>query len=520
MSNLYSVMAHRHAPLQRLTTAAILLIGIGLRVHALAQDIRLEPDEAWFSTFAREAAINGGWWLEGPLDKTPLAIYANALAQVLVGDSEFAARLPGFIASVLLMPVMVAAARAWYGKHLTPRPPLRNREGGQSSLQTFNKVPMERGFRGKVCVLLLTALSPYLLAFSATAYTDGLMLLCMTLALLMAGRNRWRWGGVWLGLGFACKQQALFYLPLLLALGWAIGELTPRRMLRFLIGLSIPLLMLLAWDSVRPGDSLFALAAFNNDPERLIRSDEVWPRLTAWLSHAQALLGPGWLTAVLLLNSILATLIRIVRQPRQRETILDVVLLTYVVAYGLLHWLVAFNTYDRYLLPLLPPVILLAARGMGYMFMSVRARHVVPLRYATVGLFTLALLFPAIEASERRGLVGTLYRDYTGIDQLADYLNAQPVATVIYDRWLGWELRYYLGQWHDKRMVYYPTPELLVRDALALCEIGPRYFPAPADKSVERWLEVLSEAGFGITQSYASPQFVVYEIMPPQRDCS
>lgn len=154
------------------------------------------------------------------------------------------------------------------------------------------------------------------------------------------------------------------------------------------------------------------------------------------------------------------------------------------------------------------------------MFMSVRARYVVPLRYATVGLFTLALLFPAIEASERRGVVGTLYRDYTGIDQLADYLNAQPVATVIYDRWLGWELRYYLGQWHDKRMVYYPTPELLVRDALALCEIGPRYFPAPADKSVERWLEVLSEAGFGITQSYASPQFVVYEIMPPQRDCS
>src|SRR5690606_5435222 len=167
--------------------------------------------------------------------------------------------------------------------------------------------------RGKVCVLLLTALSPYLLAFSATAYTDGLMLLCMTLALLMAGRNRWGWSGVWLGLGFACKQQALFYLPLLLALGWAIGELTPRRMLRFLIGLSIPLLMLLAWDSVRPGDSLFALAAFNNDPGRLIRSDEVWPRLTAWLSHAQALLGPGWLTAVLLLNSILATLIRIVR---------------------------------------------------------------------------------------------------------------------------------------------------------------------------------------------------------------
>ena len=119
---------------------AILLLGIGIRVHTLAQDIRLEPDEAWFSTFAREAAINGGWWLPGPLDKTPLAIYANALAQVFVGDSEFAARLPGFFASILLMPVMVAAARAWYqrasDKHLTPRTPSpSNGEGELSAAQ-------------------------------------------------------------------------------------------------------------------------------------------------------------------------------------------------------------------------------------------------------------------------------------------------------------------------------------------------------------------------------------------------
>ena len=94
---------------------------------------------------------------------------------------------------------------------------------------------------------------------------------------------------------------------------------------------------------------------------------------------------------------------------------------------------------------------------------------------------------------------------------------------MIYDRWLGWELRYYLGQWHDKRMVYYPTPESLVRDALALCEIGPRYFPAPASKPVGRWLDALRHAGFSIRQPYASPQFVVYQLIPPWRtsdECS
>ena len=515
-----SVRATHESPLQQPLTAfhtkyfriaiAILLLGIGLRIHALVQDIRLEPDEAWFSTFAREAAINGGWWLDGPLDKTPLAIYANALAQVFVGDSEFAARLPGFFSSILLMPVMVAAARAWYRKYLPHRTPFPSNGAGEKNAAQ----------QGGVCIFLLTALSPYLLTFSETAYTDGLMLMCLALALSLAGYKRWGWSGVWLGLGFVCKQQALFYLPLLLALAWLVGDLTKRRALRFLIGLSIPLLMLLVWDSVRPGESLFALAAFNNDPGRLIRSDEVLPRLTVWLTYGQALLGPGWLTAVMLVNGVAATLIRIVRQPHQRATIIDIVLLAYVLAYGLLHWLVAFNTYDRYLLPLLPPVILLAARGIDYMFTSVRARHVVPLRYVLISVLTLALLSPAIEASERRGAVGTLYRDYTGIDQLADYLNAQPVATVIYDRWLGWELRYYLGQWHDKRIVYYPTPELLARDALALCEIGPRYFPAPASKQVGRWLEALREVGFGITQTYDSPQFVVYQFMPPQRECS
>src|SRR5690606_24337662 len=103
---------------------------------------------------------------------------------------------------------------------------------------------------------------------------------------------------------------------------------------------------------------------------------------------------------------------------------------------------------------------------------------------------------------------------YEGIDSLAAYLNSQPVATVIYDHWLGWQLDYYLGEWHDKRRVYYPTPDALVQDALKLCETGARYLPAPAGDAVGPWLEALRTAGFTVTEAYRSPRFAAYKLLP------
>ncbi|MBZ0298834.1 MAG: glycosyltransferase family 39 protein [Anaerolineae bacterium] len=472
----------------------MILLGIGLRIHALAQDIRLQPDEAWFSTFARAAALNGDWWLSGPLDKPPLAIYANALAQVLVGDSEFAARLPGTVASIVLLPVMAAAAAAWY----TP-PAVKH-----------------RAFSLPLMVLILTAFSPYALAFSATAYTDALMLLGLGCALWLAGRSRWTWSGMWLGVGFASKPQALFYFPLLLALGWAAGRLTLRQTRQFLMGLLGVGLSVLLWDAIRPGDSLFVLAAAHNDPSRWIRASEIIPRLQAWLVEGQALLGPGWLTALLLALALTVLLVRIVREPARRNTMIDALLLSFVLAYGLLHWLVAFNTYDRYLLPLLLPLALLAARGLDGLLGRV------PIWQAAFayGLLAVLLWMPALHTAEGDSAINSDHRLYSGIDQLADYLNTKPVATVLYDRWLGWELGYYLGQWHDKRVVYYPTPDLLVRDALALCEVGPRYFPAPANEPIGRWQQALQNAGFGFDRDYAVAHFVVYRITPPWSDSS
>ena len=98
---------------------------------------------------------------------------------------------------------------------------------------------------------------------------------------------------------------------------------------------------------------------------------------------------------------------------------------------------------------------------------------------------------------------------------LADYLNAQTLGAVVYDHWLGWELGYYMGQWTDKRRVYYPTPEALVADALKLDDPAPRYFVAPTREPVSPWLDALRAAGFAVEQVYLRQSFVVYRLIPP-----
>ncbi|MFW5696834.1 MAG: hypothetical protein ACOCXR_03520, partial [Phototrophicaceae bacterium] len=102
--------------------SVILLAAALLRVVALGQDIRFHPDEAFFATFARQAAVHGDWMLPGPLDKSPLSIYGAALSMhffaahttpddvidVSLRAGEVAARLPGVFAGLLLVALVIA----------------------------------------------------------------------------------------------------------------------------------------------------------------------------------------------------------------------------------------------------------------------------------------------------------------------------------------------------------------------------------------------------------------------------
>jgi 4-amino-4-deoxy-L-arabinose transferase-like glycosyltransferase len=484
----------------------ILLIGAAFRFHALAQDARFHPDEALFATFARKAAVNGDWLLRGSLDKTPLSIYAQALSMMLVGArplpdgvltldvhaGEFAARLPGTFASILLIAVTFALTKRLYG------------------------------YNPACIAAFLIALSPYALAFSATAFTDGLMLLCIVLALWMATRERWLWVGIWLALGYASKQQALFYVPLVIAIGWTVRAryiVSLRNMILFALPIILCFALLTIWDASRAQDtSLWTLAVANNDPGRLINIDQAIPRLQIWAHYAAYLLGSPLLTALLLPIGLLSVLHQIIRSPRARIARIDLILLLYILSYMLLHWLVALPTHDRYLLPILPPLILLVARGFDALAQIVGARYIVSSPKFSVPLllcFSALCFFPsAIDATQSRLPMGGDRGEHDGIDQLSAYLESKPLGTIIYDHWLGWELGYYLGTWSNKRLTYYPNAHALAADAAAQSDPAPRYFPAPSRAAVELWLSELASVGFQIYEDYRSEGFIVYRLIP------
>lgn len=533
----------------------IVLLASALRCAALGADQRFHPDEALFATFARGAAVQGDWLLRGSLDKTPLSIYATALGMMSFGVTtlpngvltldihrgEFAARVPNVFASIGFVALLMA---------LTWR--------------------VTRRERAALMAGVLAAVSPLALAFSAVAFTDTLMLLCITAALYAAVRAKALWTGVWLALGIGCKQQAILYTPLLLDILWNAATLaTPpvyptlrdmarhastdggllltsrvassgcsglksplriafldsiRVLLRFALPVVIGLLALGLWDAAREQvTGLWALAAANNDPGRLARLDELLPRLAAWLGYAQYLLALLPI-AFLWASNHWFRIRHIQSHPPRRMRPANVhgwltrTMIVYTGLYLLSHWLIAINIYDRYLLPLLPLAVLAGARALSNSSHSATAsKREYDAHFATLAFCVIVLSLPAaLDALAGRLPIGGDRGKHQGIDQLAAHLESKPLGTIIYDHWLGWELGYYLGTWSDKRRVYYPTPHALAADAPLNPDRAPRYIIAPIDVMLAPWLDALRAVGFTVRLDYARGQFVAYRVIPPQ----
>lgn len=470
----------------------LLLLASFAQFHQLTRDRRFLPDEAFFMTFARAAAVNGDWLLPGPLDKPPLLIYFSALSMVAFGVvadedavlhldpliGEFGGVLPNAFLAILLTALLARMAWRMY----------RCRWTG-------------------LLAGLLAASSPYLLAYGASAFTDMSLAFWSAAALCFACSGRWAWAGAALGLALWSKQQAAFALPLLILILLARGE-RRRAWLRLgttLTGFSAALLI---WDGARPEASIFLQAAVNNSPDTWLAQPSLWlGRLLRWLEAGLWLLGPPLATGVVLAGAAAASLY----QPRApmagfRAQSLERALLLYIIGYLAAQGILQYNLYDRYLLLILPPLVLLAAGRLA------RLLHAGGLRFGFVALLIAGGLWTLAAGAGIGGDRGV----NDGINALADHLNAKPVATVIYDPWLGWELDYYLGQWHNKRRVHYPTPAALVAGALALDEAGERYFVAPIDQPHEDWLAALREAGFGFAVDYERDRFLVYRLTMPR----
>ncbi len=539
-----------------------MLLALALRILTLGIDARFHPDEALFAAQAWLISHDGDWLLRTTdLDKPPLTLYTTALGFRLLGPTELAARLPNVLLSGLSVALAYRLAQTLY------------RDRAVSLLAA-----------------LLCALSPYLLAFAPTAFTDGQATFWVLLAVLLAARDRWGWAGGMTALAFAAKTTALWAVPLIVALGLARttrpawrGRDLLTRLARYALPLLAGIALLVLWDLDRAPRSFFSLGYARNDPGRLIRSDEMWPRLGAWahwlgfasgsraLNALLAVLIPAWLvTRLACLSSIFSlsalsaplrfkptlpvcfrsgqtlrlacTLERLFTLPHPRSALtrlaapspcmergqaerseaggevnraLDWIIAAYTIALlgGL--WLVAFNTYDRYLHTLVPFVLLLAARALTGAIRRISARPA--LRLAIGAALAAAMLPGTLAALRGDAPLGGDQGAHSGIDALADYLNTELPGEIVYDHWLGWELAFYLGTTPRVTVAYQPRPAALAGE-MSGCGCR-RAFVAPQSPQVAPWLAALARAGVAVTPIYGDPagRFAVYSLDAPHQ---
>ena len=165
-----------------------LLMSLVLPLNLLSSQ-RFHHDEALYATWAMQVASGQYPGLKQvPIDKPPLFLYTAAGVMRLLGPTETAARLPSLIATTATVGLTFALGRRLYGVAVG------------------------------LTAAWLVALSPLAIMLAPTALTDQMLVALVLGAGLLASVRRPGWAGFLTGLALATKQQALFFLPLVMVL--------------------------------------------------------------------------------------------------------------------------------------------------------------------------------------------------------------------------------------------------------------------------------------------------------------
>ena len=484
---------------RRWVLAGLVLLAWWLRLRGLFANT-FHADEALFASWARLIAV----WRDPLLatqavDKPPLLFYLQALFYPLLGPVEWAARLPNFIASLLLVPLMgVFVLRIAYCVRPS-RYAIRNTQYVATAVVAF---------------------SPLAIQFSATAFTDPLLTFWLLGAVTAVSSSHILIASFLFSLALATKYQAVLFLPLIVGLGWLAGW-RGRQWLVWLVGLLPGLALVGLWEWARTGTfSLWSAQVNNYGGLRLAWSWELWPRLRDWAAL--------WGTAVplyLLPFILLLFLALFLRGWRAGDADgrMDILLILFVTGYFLLHWFLAVPVWDRYLLPVLPVVAALIGRGLG------RYGDIGVLGYRDIGnvnipipqypistLFLLLLLFAAVPARYGRYPVGGRAGADQGAGAIAQYLADAPYGTVLYDHWYSWQWRYHL---FDKRVYvsWFPHGAALAENLQVFGRDGnPRYVALP-DTAVSQPIQrAIREAGFQLRPIANEGKITLYQIIPAE----
>jgi 4-amino-4-deoxy-L-arabinose transferase-like glycosyltransferase len=564
--------------LAKFILGSLLVLGALARLVPIATN-RFHQDEALYSTWALYIATGRDMLLNGfPVDKPPLFLYSLALFFRLFGPSEVVARLPGVLASTASVALMYYLARRLYGRPTA------------------------------LAATALMAFSPLNILFAPTALTDPLLVALVLGALCLAVEGRWTWAGVMAGLAAVTKQQGLFFLPLIVGVRLAgtaaeaervsensLGSVIARsgatkqslleslRLLRSArndtskdMTTTLPAVFQTRWRAYVLNDGPHLILGFlaavapgilwdlarSQRPGFLQQSAISYGGLT-WVAPSQWLQrGQGWvdllwyvtasrpLNFLLVIGVPLLLLYGFLRRRRERETMVDITLGSFGFLFLALHLVLDFQVWDRYLLGLVPVVLLLLARvlwracdglaalaSVGWTRLS---PHLPPGRgravmvgiagtvarvgegrlslgaIATVVFLAATLYRPAQDAANSRFPIGGDQGAYQGIETVADYFrgNVEAEAT-LYQRWLGWHLAFYMFN-YPYDFQWYDSPQQLADHATKVT--GPRYLVAPSWKSVTEEKVTLGEKGLSLHRIYqtyrrdGSVSFTIYRV--------
>lgn len=476
--------------------AAIVVVAWALCLVPLAGHA-LREDEALYASWAMAMRQGNPWLIGLPIDKPPLYLWLLATWQSWLGETVPAMRLLNTGVTVLNVVLVYALGRR-----------LAGRRAGLLAAAVF-------------------AASPYTILFAPTLYTDPLLILWSLAACLAATRGRWFGLGLCLGLALITKQHALLLVPLPLMLAAPrVGALPGRdrrlAVARSMWGLALPLASGLAWEILRTSQGLV------DGPPNIwqqsvisygglaLAAPATWPaRLAGWLDQAQYITGflPGTLVVVL---SGLALLAGTRRRHAEAAAAPNSGALRWIAVFGVvylaLHTVFGFQVWDRYVLPLVPLVALIA--GWGWARLTRRAA-------ATVLLLVCCLLPPSLQAATGAYPIGSDHGTYDGIEVTAAGIRqALPDNKwgVLYHHTLGWHWRYYLAGARFQQ-VYYATPADLAADAA-----GPagyvRVLVVPAGEDVTPVQRALApydlrlRLRFTTARDDGSPAFFAFAVEP------
>jgi hypothetical protein len=544
------------------------ILGCTLVLGALARLVPIatncfHQDEALYSTWALHIATGRDMLLNGfPVDKPPLFLYTLALFFRFLGPSEVVARLPGVLASTVSVALMYHLARRLYGRSTA------------------------------LAAAALMAFSPFNILFAPTALTDPLLVALVLGALCLAVEGRWTGAGVMAGLAAATKQQGLLFLPLVVGVGLAatvaeservkaastlaqysrnflllgvdhsphqklpdcgpagavnLNRPTPQRWRtyllndgpHFILGFLAAVVPAILWDlarSQRPGFLQQSALSYGG---------LAWVAPSQWLARGQRWGDLLWcvtasrpLNFLLVIGVPLLLLYGLLWRRRERETLLDITFTSFGLLFLALHLVFDFQVWDRYLLGLVPVVLLLLARvlwraGDGLAALAsfgwTRWSPHLPHRRGKAGqgvvlaLFLVATLYrPAQDAANSRFPIGGDQGAYQGIETVADYFRGNVGAgATLYQRWLGWHLAFYMFN-YPYDFQWYDSPQQLADHAAQVT--GPRYLVAPSWKSLAGERVALGERGLSLHTVYrtyrhdGSVSFTIYRVQETGRE--